>query len=83
VARLSLVEARGLLKWSQGRLAQESDLKVTAISDIETGRTKNPGYTSVMRIIAALQRGGLVGLTHDDVFPIPDSHEVPTLDSRL
>lgn len=75
MAKLNLVEARALLKWSQGKLSEESGIKITQISDIETGRTKNPGYTAVMRLVAALQRGGLVGLTHDDVFPIPDSEE--------
>lgn len=71
VAKLSLNDARGLLEWSQSRLAEEAGLKPTAISDIETGRTKNPGYTSVMLIVAALQRGGLRGLVAEDIFPVP------------
>jgi len=75
VAKLTLLEARGLLGWSQGRLAEEAGLKTTAISDIETGRTKNPGYSSVMRIVAALQRGGLVGLGLEDIFPVPEASE--------
>lgn len=76
MAKLTLLDARGLLNWSQARLAEEAGLKTTAISDIETGRTKNPGYTSVMRIVAALQRGGLAGLVAEDIFPVPDDAEV-------
>lgn len=72
MAKLTLLEARGLLGWTQARLAEEAGLRTTAISDIETERTKNPGYSSVMKIIAALQRGGLQGLKADDIFPVVD-----------
>lgn len=70
MAKLTLLDARGLLGWSQARLADEAGLRTTAISDIETGRTKNPGYTSVMKIVAALQRGGLQGAKAEDIFPV-------------
>lgn len=73
MAKLTLLEARQLLGWTQARLADEAGIKTTAVSDIETGKTKNPGYTSVMRIVSALQRGGLAGLTAEDVFAVPES----------
>lgn len=73
MAKLTLLEARNLLGWTQARLADEAGLRTTAISDIETERTKNPGYLSVMKIVAALQRGGLQGLKADDIFPVTDS----------
>ena len=71
VPKLTLSAARGLLAWTQARLAEEAGVKTTAISDIESGRTQNPGYATVMRIVRALQSGGLQGLKSEDVFPIP------------
>lgn len=76
VPRLNLVDARTLLGWSQAKLAEESGVKTTAISDIESGRTINPGYLNVMRIVRALQRGGLPGLEVEHIFPVPDGEEV-------
>lgn len=73
---MTLVEARGLLGWSQTKLAEVSGVKNTAISDIEAGRNQNPGYTTVMRLIRALQQGGLQGVTAEDVFPVPNGEPV-------
>ena len=70
VPTISLVDARGLIGWTQARLASAAGLKVTAISDLETGRTGNPGYTTVMRIVGALQDAGLKGLKAEDIFPV-------------
>lgn len=67
---ISLVDARTLLGWTQAKLAAASGLKVTAISDLETGRNEHPGYATVMRIVGALQDGGLKGLKPEDVFPV-------------
>ena len=74
VPRLTLLEVRTLLGWSQARLADEAGVKTTAISDIEIGRTQNPGYVSVHRIVGALQKP-LPGLKVEDVFPIPVDEE--------
>lgn len=71
---MTLADARGLLGWSQSRLAEESGVKKTAISDIESGRTQNPGYQNVVSLVRALQRGGMPGLKTEDVFPVPE-HE--------
>lgn len=67
---MTLVEARGFLGWTQTRLAQEVGTSVSAINDIEHGRNKNPGFRQVMRIVKALQRGGLGGLSPEDVFQV-------------
>lgn len=74
MAKFSLVDLRDLLGWTQARLSTESGVKVTAISDIENGRTANPGYVTVMRLVNALQRAGLSGLKADQVFAVPE-HE--------
>lgn len=73
---ISLVDARGLLGWSQAKLADEAGVKKTAVSDIESGRTPNPGYQNVLRLVRALQRGGMPGLKTEDVFPLPDADDV-------
>lgn len=73
MAKLTLVEARGLIGWSQTKLADVSGVKNSAISDIESGRNQNPGYTTVMRLVRALQSGGLQGVNAEDIFPVPQS----------
>lgn len=73
VARMTLAEARDLLKWTQAKLAAESGLERSAVYDIEAGRSQNPSYITVSKIIAALRSGGLVGLTPEDIFGPPEN----------
>lgn len=68
MARLSLREARELLEWTPGRLADESGIKLSAVYDIESGKNKNPGYLTVSALVKALKRGGLSGVQADDIF---------------
>lgn len=72
---MSLADARRLLGWSIRRLAAEAGEKPSNISDLEpvsgrAPRNANPSHQLVTKVIAALQRGGLVGLTAADVFPV-------------
>ncbi len=66
--KMSLVEARALLGWSQQRLADESGVRQTTIGQYETGITKQPSFSNAIRITRALQRGGLAGLSAEDLF---------------
>lgn len=76
MAKLSLVDARGLLGWSRTRLCEEASLRPSTLSEIETGHNNNPGYQTVMRIIVALQRGGLQGLKPEDIFAVTEPESV-------
>lgn len=67
---MTLTDARTFLGWTLARLAQEVGTSVSVIHDLENGRNGNPGYALVMRIVKALQRGGLPGLGPEDVFPV-------------
>lgn len=69
---MNLKKARGLVGVSQGRLAEIAGLDAGAISDIECGRNKRPAHDVVVKIVRALQRAGLAGITADDIFPVPD-----------
>ena len=64
-----------MVGWTQTELAEEAGTAISTISDLERGGNKNPGYALVMRIVAALRRGGLRGLSPEDVFPIPTTDE--------
>lgn len=68
---MTLEQARKLLGWTQTRLAREAGEHISTISDIETGRNARPAYVVVMRIVKAVQRGGLQGVTPEDLFPVP------------
>lgn len=72
---MTLREARNLTGLSRDRLAALADTTTTTIYDIETGRVANPSYETVVRIVRALQRSGLSGLTIEQVFPVAESAE--------
>lgn len=69
--QMTLAEARDVLGWTPERLAAESGANASTIRDIEAGRNKRPAYVVVMRIVAALQRGGLAGVSAENIFPVP------------
>ncbi|WP_310321351.1 helix-turn-helix transcriptional regulator [Aminobacter aminovorans] len=51
--------ARGLLDWSQSRLAEESNLSESTIRDFEKGR-RIPTVNNLSAVRAALERAGVV-----------------------
>lgn len=69
---MTLREARELAGLSQRALADRARTTATTISDLETGKNERPAYELVMRIIGALQRSGLRGLTPEQLFPLDD-----------
>lgn len=71
---MTLEQARTLVKLSQGKLADASGVKKSAISDIETGRVEpeNVSHGTIVRLVRALQRHGLPGLSADELFPVRD-----------
>ena len=76
MAKFTLIEAREMVGWTQTELAEAAGTAISTISDLERGGNRNPGYALVMRIVGALQRGGMKGLKPEDVFPVPaDANE--------
>lgn len=67
---MTLVQARELINWSQSDLAREAKESNSTISELENGHNENPSYGLVMRVVKALQRGGLTGVTAEDIFPV-------------
>ena len=67
---ITITDARTLLGWTQSRLARQSGVPISTLNEIESGDNKNPGYQVVMRIVKALQAGGLVGLEPEHVLPV-------------
>ncbi len=45
------------------------------VADIERGKNKNPSHETVTKIVRALQRRGLEGITAEQLFPVPDAVE--------
>lgn len=68
MATMSLPEARRLLGWTQQRLANESGCRLSTIASIECGGTKKPSFVTVMALVKAMQRGGLAGVSAEDIF---------------
>jgi transcriptional regulator with XRE-family HTH domain len=71
---LTLEQARTLVKLSQSQLSDASGVKKSSISDIETGRVQpeNVSYGTIVRLVRALQRSGLAGVSAEEVFPVAD-----------
>jgi DNA-binding XRE family transcriptional regulator len=69
---MTLREARDIAGLSRNRLAELADTTTTTIYDIETGRNARPSYETVVRIVRALQRCGLAGITAEQLFPVED-----------
>lgn len=67
---MTLAQARELVGWTQTQLAREAGAAISTINDLENGNNKNPGYQLVMRIVKALQRGGIAGVLPEDIFPV-------------
>ena len=68
MARLTVAQARGLLGWTQQKLANEAGCPLSTLSSLEIRGTKRTPFTTARRIEGALQRGGLSWLTADDLF---------------
>jgi transcriptional regulator with XRE-family HTH domain len=70
MAQMTLAHARGLLGWTQTELAKRSGVRASTICRIESGELTRYSYVVVMKLIAALQDGGLKGVSAEDVFPV-------------
>jgi predicted transcriptional regulator len=68
----TLKEARELLDITQVQLDQRAGVREGTTWDIESGRNKRPAYETVTRLVRAIQRAGLKGVTAEALFPIPD-----------
>ena len=56
--------ARGLLDWSQSRLAEESNLSESTIRDFEKGR-RVPTVNNLTAVKTALEKSGVVFLAEN------------------
>jgi transcriptional regulator with XRE-family HTH domain len=63
---MTLSAARGLLNWTQEDLARETGISVSTINRIEAQKN-SPSIDRCAEIVAALKRGGLVGLSLDSI----------------
>lgn len=59
---MTLVLARGLLRWNQEDLAKQAGLSPSTIQRIET-RKNRPTIDNCHAIVGAFQRNGLIGLS--------------------
>lgn len=72
---MTLKQARDLVKLSQRQLDIRAGLGRGTVHDLESGRTTEPSWTVVSKIIDALHAAGLRGLEHRDLFPVHEKQE--------
>jgi transcriptional regulator with XRE-family HTH domain len=58
--------ARGLIGWSQAKLAEAAGVPVSTINDLETGAPDRIANEAVDKVRAALEAAGVVFLPKDD-----------------
>lgn len=74
VTTMTLKQARELVGLSQAQLAEQSGVQKSSIADIETHRVapENVAHGTIVRLVRALQRAGIPGLTTDQIFPVAE-----------
>lgn len=70
---MDLKTAREAVGWTQQKLEAESGVVQQQISRLERGEIGRVSLHDTRRILRALHRAGLKGLTLDDVFPATDA----------
>lgn len=72
--KLTLRHARELLgDLTQSALEDEAGVARGTVHDLEMGRNKRPSYETVTRVVRALRRLGLAGVTAEQLFPIAEA----------
>lgn len=66
---MNLRLARRIADLTQAQLAEKAGVKLSAISDIETGRNRRPAWEVVKRLSDAL------GVAPHEIFPVSDKGE--------
>jgi DNA-binding XRE family transcriptional regulator len=65
---VTLKQAREALGWSQAKLDSKAGVPRSTVSDIERGKNANPSIDSAFRLTSALRKGGLKGITVEQLF---------------
>lgn len=69
---MTLKDARKALGWTQETLAAESSVVQQRISKLERGEIGRVSLDDTRKILRALHRAGLRGITADDLFPMAE-----------
>jgi transcriptional regulator with XRE-family HTH domain len=75
MSAISLKHARERADLSQRELERRAGLTKGVVNQIESGRNKRPAHEVVTKLVRALQRSGLAGITAEEVFPVQDDEE--------
>lgn len=70
---MNLRAAREALGWTQQKLEAESGVVQQQISRLEKGEIGRVSLDDARKLLKALHRAGLKGLTSDDLFPESES----------
>ena len=67
---MALEETRRMVAMTQRDLDRLAGLTPGTTHDIERGRVRRPSHDTVTRIVRALRRRGLSGITAEQLFPV-------------
>jgi transcriptional regulator with XRE-family HTH domain len=70
VPREALRRARENTGMSQQDLATLAGTTVATISDLESGRNREPSHSKVVSIVRALRNAGLISVSEEELFPV-------------
>lgn len=69
---MTLAEARELAGLNKSDLDEKAGLPKGTTHDLESGRNRRPAHDVVTRIVRALRKAGLQGVTAEQLFPVPE-----------
>jgi transcriptional regulator with XRE-family HTH domain len=67
---MTLKQARKALAWTQQQLEAASGVQQQHISDLENDRIGQVSYATVAKLVKALHKAGLRGVTAEELFPL-------------
>lgn len=70
---MTLPEARRIAGLTQSALDDAAGISRGTVADIERGKNKSPSHEIVTRIMRAFRERGFMGLSVEELFPVPQS----------
>src|SRR5947208_3616649 len=78
MSEMTLKQARELAGLSPAQLEKLAGVIRNTVYDLEAGRNRRPSHETVTRLVRALRRSGLTGVTAEQIFPIDDPDANPS-----
>jgi DNA-binding XRE family transcriptional regulator len=73
--QMHLRQFREMIGATQQEIDRLGGLRPGTVQQIEAGRNRRPAYETVVGVVRGLRKAGLVNITAEQVFPIPENEQ--------